>query len=693
MRSWWLLVISALAACLFGANCIPPVTTDPTVNPVEHDKSDALLRGFDSSEDMRAYMASQAKALYGGQAIGGGLWSWVFSGMGGITAAPAMEDAASDDANGAGGRDYSTTNIQEEGVDESDIIKNNGEYIYMLSGDSIHVLKATPPESMAEVAVIAVEPGGASMYLRDNKLIVLSQTYAYWHGGWGMDDGVAVDAAASTSTAIAIGPGVPWQDRSTAAVAILDVTDPANPAPVKVFRFEGSVVSSRLIEGKLHLVLSAQPALPANLTPAALEAMTIEEWVPDVQVVSSDGSAVEGDVVGWEGALRPETPNGYAMTVVATIDVDNPDAELKTTAVTANVGTIYASTEALYLTDTQYSWDQSASYTNTMLHKLAFTQDGTDYVASGLVPGRPLSQYSMGEHEGYLRIATTNEEFTAQTADISSGVYVLGVNGAALEIVGEVEGIAPGEQIYAARFMGDRGFLVTFKRIDPLFTMDLSDPANPAVVGELKVPGYSDHIQFLDDNHLLTIGRETEDSGSFAWVQGVLLTIFDITDMANPKVLEIGDTPARVEIGGRGTYSEANSDPKAFNYFAAKDALAFPIDLYDGDTTGAEYGQHSFTGLYVYRVTVENGFEFLGRIASTEGATQNGCYQGYYGRTRGVFIGDYVYSVTESGAKAALLDSVSTVAGNVTFSGAASPVVDCFWPIPQLSLPPSNDLR
>lgn len=693
MRNWLLLAISALAACLFGANCIPPGITNPPVIPVEHDKGDALLRGFDSAEEMRTYMASQAKAVYGGQSSGGGQGWWGFPMFGG-TAAPAMEDIASDDgANGAGDRDHSTTNIQEEGVDESDIIKNNGEYIYMLSGNSIHVLKATPPESMAEVAVIAVEPGGASMYLRDNKLIVLSQTYSYWYGGWGMDDGIAVDAAASTSTAIAIGPAAPWQDRSTAAVAVLDVTDPADPTPVKVFRFEGSVVSSRLIEGKLHLVLLAQPVLPANPTTAAIEAMPLEEWVPDVQVVSSDGSAVAGDVVGWEGALRPATPNGYAMTVVATIDVDNPDAELKTTSVTANVGTIYASPQALYLTDTQYSWDNSASYTNTILHKLAFTDDGTDYVASGLVPGRPLNQYAMGEYDGYLRIATTNEAFTMMSAELSSGVYVLGVNGPALETVGKVEGIAPGEQIYAARFMGERGFLVTFKRVDPLFTMDLSDPANPQVVGELKVPGYSDHIQFLDENHLLTIGRETEEAGEFAWVQGVLLTIFDVTDMVNPKVLEIGEVPARVEIGGRGTYSEANSDPKAFNYFAAKDALAFPIDLYDGDTIGGEYGQHAFTGLYVYRVTVQNGFEFLGRIASTDGVTQNGCYQGYYGRTRGVFIGDYVYSVTEHGAKAASLDSVSTVVGEATFSGTEAPVLDCFWAMPELMLPPSGDLR
>jgi len=669
------------------------------IDPVGDASREAALWKFESGEAMRTFMASQATAA--GRNTGGGGWffDWlpVFGG-----AAPMADDAApsmgeADD----GGQGFSTTNVQESGVDESDIVKNDGEYIYMLTYDKVHVVKATPPEALAEVAVLEIDSAGNSMYLRGSTLVVLSTTYGYYYGGdiMPMPMGTAGSAAPS-GTAVSVRGGDPvggpWSDGPQTTVAIMDMTDPASPAARKVFRFEGSLSSSRMIGSKLHLVLTTTPRLPDNPTVQQVEAMTLDEWLPDVQVVSSDGSTSGGDVVGWENCLRPAEANGYAMTMVVTADVDDPDTPLETTAVTANVGMIYASTDALYLTDTDFTYNQNTQHTNTIVHKLRFTDSGTDYVASGLVPGRPLSQYSLSDYADHLRIATTNERFSMMTGDdLSSGVYVLGVNGADLQTVGKIENIAPGEKIYSARFLGERGFLVTFRRIDPLFTMDLSDPANPLIVGELKVPGFSDHIQPLDENHLLTIGRNAEEVGGFAWVQGVLLTIFDVTDMANPQILQVNGQPARVEIGGRGTYSEANHEPKAFNYYAGQNALAFPIDLYDGDTTGPEYGSHAFTGLYVYRVTVDSGFEFLGRISSAEGLTSNNCFQGYYGSTRGVFIGDHVYSVTESAVKSAALSDVSTIVGQAAFSNAEPPIVDCFWQsdAPDLMLPPSEDLR
>ena len=274
------------------------------------------------------------------------------------------------------------------------------------------------------------------------------------------------------------------------------------------------------------------------------------------------------------------------------------------------------------------------------------------------------------------------------TQRVGNAVYVLSENTdkASLDIAGRVENIAPGEQIYAARFVGDRGFLVTFHRVDPLFALDLSNPANPRVVGELKVPGYSDHIQLLDENHLLTIGKATQDSGQFAWVEGVQISLFDVTDPANPSLL------SKEEIGGRGTSSEANYNPKAFNYFAAKNVLAFPIDVYSGQTLGPQIGTHDFTGLYVYHVTVADGFQFLGRIASGGGTDQQGCFLSYYGFTRGVFIGDDVYSVTQRGVKAAGLPDVSTLVGQTTF--ASCPLyADCYYYYPNIALPEGDGLK
>ncbi len=702
MRAWALLALTVLTVAGLGAICVGP--QHGGVNG-PRDASSAALKKFTSQEELRSYMSSQAKAQYRQDYTGtGGLFGW----MGGM--AP-MADMATGNAEETAGdsQTYSTTNVQEAGVDESDIIKNDGEYIYMLTNDVIHVIKAATPE---EIATIEVDQGGNSMYLRDGQLIAISTSgwlmYGYpgmpmMPGGVGdMEAGAVLESASTTTAKVSARMRVsmvgPWFDGAQTTVAVIDVTDPANPVVDKTFRFEGSLASSRLIDGKLHLVLTTTPRLPTDLSEATIDGMTADEWLPDVQVQSSGGEVATSKAVTWSNCLYPVDPNGYAMTSLTTLDRDNLDAELATTALTANNETVYASTAALYLTDTQYSYDTFTSRSDTMIHKLAFTDSGTEYIASGLVPGRPLSQYSLGENDDYLRIATSNEEFRMGGEDLSSGVYVLGVNDDKLDIVGSIKNIAPGERIYAARFLGDRGFLVTYRQVDPLFAMDLSDPAKPAIVGELKVPGYSEHIQLLDANHLLTIGHDTVSANGWDWVQGVLLTIFDISDMSKPQILEVNGEPARVSIGDRGTYSEATGNPKAFNYYPAKNALAFPIDLYESAGEYDWYGMHEFNGLYVYRVTVENGFEYLGRIASSEGQTNDSCFQSYYGPTRGVFIGNNIYSVTDHDVQAASLDDVGTISGQADLSGDNS-LYDYCGPQgvpagpPELIVPASDDLK
>lgn len=675
MRRVYLLVLALLSLGLNGANCIDP---NPRTGP-----RTPGLQGFSSPEELKEYLASQAKQVtIHPRSTSNPIFFW-----GGVAAPQATN--AEDSASGGTGGSYSTTNVQEIGVDESDIVKNDGQTIYSLSRNRVYITKATPPGELAELARIDVEDNADSLYLNGDRLVVLSRRYGsfYWEDwGTGGDFGWAVPANASVVETAGV-----WGDRPRTTVAIYDVTDPANPVAVTTLRLEGDLVSSRMIESALHVITTTYPELPANLTAATIDAIPLEDWIPDLQVSNSSGTVVwSGDVATWSDFYRPIDPDGYQITSVVTLNVtdSDPAGGLKTTAISANAGTIYASPDSLYITDQQYSADGFTYHEDTMIHKLIFTGNGTDYVASGLVPGRLLSQYSLGEHEGYLRVASHVSTSTMTSFTESNSVFVLGEAEGELTIVGKIEGIAEGEQIYAARFLGDRGFLVTFRRIDPLFTLDLADPANPKVAGELKVPGYSDHIQLLDENHLLTVGKDAQDAGSFAWVQGVQLSVFDITDFANPQLLH------KQVIGGRGTNSEANTNPKAFNYFAPLNALALPIDLYDGSTSGPEYGQHSFTGLYVYRVTVENGFELLGRIASADGMQSNGCYRGYYGSTRGVFIDGTVYSVTERGVKAAALPDASTLVGQTTFSDPPSLYDECSWQYGgTISLPEGTGLR
>ena len=691
MRAWIPLIALGLSLPFLGATCPQPDT-----GGTDGGSRQASLLKFSSGEELRAFLADQATARTnagGTGSLGCAAASPSFNTVGDMALSPGAADAES--GTGTDTRGYSTTNIQEAGVDEGDLVKNDAETIFWLTGSKVHIVQAAPLEALGEVAVLELPGAGDSLYLQGDTLLALSGQGSIWFMGGGWGGGWAEPAmGAATATAQAMPMiGGPWADGAQTTVSIYNVATPSTPSLVKAITFEGSLVSSRLVDGKLHLVLMTMPQVQGGGDIPVAE-VTLEQWIPDMRVAGPDGGVISsGDVVAWDNVFRPAEPNGYAMTIVATLDVNAPETPIATTAVAANVGTIYASTEALYLTDTQYSWGTGASHEDTIIHKLALTDTGTDYVASGVVSGRPLNQYSLGEYQDRLRIATSTTNW--DTGVTSSSVYVLEALDEVLRPVGKIEGIAPGETIYAARFIGPRGFLVTFRRVDPLFTMDLSEPANPRIVGELKVPGYSDHIQLLDENHLLTIGRDAQDVGDFAWVQGVQLSLFDITDMTNPQLVTLQNgTEAKVVIGGRGTYSEANHNPKAFNYYADAQALAFPIDVYDGDTVGAEYGLHGFTGLYVYRVTVENGFQFLGRIASARGSLGNGCFEGYYGATRGVFIGNNVYSVTDAGVKVAAIDTAGTVLDTAEFSaGGSAPMVNCLWPTPNLAIPASVDLR
>jgi hypothetical protein len=676
MRKLWIIGLTGVALAVSGANCLGPWETGkPRI---------AALRGFDSPEELRQFLVAQANGRLNAQR-GGGDGFFGFFGFG-LAPAPSLNGMAESgdlgaEADGAAGGDepFSTTNIQEVGVDESDLVKNDGQNIYWLEGSTIHVVQAAPAESVAEVATIEIESYGDSLYLRGSTLIALSSRYVYYSEIFTSSPGTGIREAEDADGASTAVVGGPWNDGRQVTVTVIDVSDPANPVIEATVQFEGRLASSRLIDNQLYLVMTTQPRLPTDTSLANLEAMSLDEWLPDYSLVGRGGQSRSGDITGWQGFFAPVVGDGYSITTVVTLDVDNPTGETQSTAITADTSILYASTQALYVTDIEYDWDVFSSRTDTMVHKLAFGENGTEYVASGLVPGRPLNQYSLGEYEDYLRIATTDSSWSASDGRrTSNAVYVLGESGSDLDIVGQVEGLGePGEVIYAARFIGTRGFLVTFQRTDPLYTLNLSDPTNPQVAGELKIPGYSDHIQLLDANHLLTIGKDAEPAGDWgAWVQGVQLSIFDVSDMTNPqlKYKEI--------IGGRGTNSEANYNPKAFNYFAAKGALAFPIELYSGDTTGPVYGNYTFTGLLVYGVSADTGFAELGRISTVdEGQTSSGCWWNYYGSARGVFIGNYVYAVSDLGVKAASLDDVSTIMSDAPFAGTSADE-DCFYDDP-----------
>lgn len=603
------------------------------------------LRRFASEQEFVNFFKDQAWAQQAPQWTG-------FRGLFGLPAA--APDTAGE--GGSGGQDngasYSTTNIQEEGVDESDVLKSNGTHFFIARGQTVRVVKATPPEELAEVGQIDVGVAVESLYLFESKLLVLGQKYdAGIYGPGGPE--------------LMIWP--PFYAKSSVIVAEVDVANPARPKITRQIELDGSIVASRLTGGNLYLVLTIVPELPASPTRLNIMAMTTQQILPKAR-----RGGVAEPLVGWEDYYRPGSGDGYYTTAVVTLDAADIERVLGSVAVMANAGTVYASTEALYTTDSDHDALNNNRET-TRIHKFAYDpQNGATYVGSGKVPGRLLNQFSLGENEGHLRVAThvdnweffgfggvgfddvavssgPNQGARAQARNVNepyNAVYVLKAVGDKLEVVGSIEDIAPGEQLYSARFLGQRGFLVTFVRIDPLFVLDLSDPTDPKIMGELKIPGYSDYLHHFGEDLLIGVGQSTRQTPWGGVVpDAVQLSLFDVSDWENPKLIE------QVELGGHGSYCDVSYTHKAFTFMPDRGLLAIPVVLYKdvtnpfGDNGGWSW-QPQFEGVVCFNVTAE-GFTELGQLAGVEPPE---CY--WTDWRRAAIIDETLYAVSPVGVSA-----------------------------------------
>lgn len=520
---------------------------------------------------------------------------------------------------------HSTTNVQESGVDESDIIKTDGDFFYIArqnaEGASTLKIVTADPADMRVISSTALPPGRNRLYLLGDRLVVVSQMYA----NTSRFDGMSVSTE----------------------ITLLDIADRAAPQLIKAWGFEAGLNESRMIQSKLHLVLAAQPVFDfPEILP--IEFVDLDAILPDMATRSGDGGVARENIADWSDFYRPEDPDGFGLITVMTLDMNALDEPPKKAVVVANASTVYSSTEALYVANNDYNYFGDRR-TSTDIHKFALTEAGPVPSGSANVPGRLLNRYSLGEYEGNLRVATTVGHVSRDgSSQVYNNVYVLSEQSEELAVVGSVENIAPGEQIYSARFIGARGYMVTFKKVDPLFTLDLSEPTSPRIVGELKIPGYSDYLHPLDENHLLGIGKDAVDAGTFAWYQGVQLSVFDVTDFANPQRID-----AEI-VGVRGTESEAAREPHAFNYYAPAAMLAIPIRLYENAGPDPySFGDYEETGLFLYHVSPETGIEPAGRI-TTDSGTSDSRYN--YGRPqwmRSAFINDHVYAITNDAVRAA----------------------------------------
>ncbi|MDD3766282.1 MAG: beta-propeller domain-containing protein [Eubacteriales bacterium] len=522
--------------------------------------------------------------------------------------------AAMESASG-GAAKHSETNVQVEGVDEADLVKTDGKYIYQVRQNKVTITQVHPVSDMKVMGSITFDEQDfypTELYIDGDMLVAIGSSHK----------AVAVRPMAESRKMIAPEYIAPMQNFSK--VLVYDISDRENPVKARDFEVEGGYLSSRKIGDYVYMV------------------STQYHWYgilrEDYATIYTDNGTEGG--VGYDRLCyfpRFETPS--YMTISA-INISNKDEKPKVESMLGAGNNIYVSLENMYVANTIGS-------DKTVIYKFSLDKGNITYLKKAEVKGQILNQFSMDEYAGYFRIATTS-----YGGQMKNNLYVLDET---LSLCGSVEDIAPDERIYSARFVGDRGYMVTFRQVDPLFVIDLADPYAPKILGQLKIPGYSNYIHPVDENHILGFGKDATGDGLY---QGMKMALFDVSDVTNPiqKFEEI--------IGDRGTESPLLQSHKALLFARDLELLAFPVtvrEVLEKDRYGASYGQLTFSGAYVYSFSTQSGFDLRGKIThlSDDDMLKLGNYVDYNKEiSRIMYVGNSLITISNSEIFAHDMDTV-----------------------------------
>lgn len=599
-------------------------------------------------------------------------------------AAPGAGNGGTDDGK-AGPDNHSETNTQVAGVDEADIVKTDGERIYLLHGNTFFLIDAWPADESRVLGSVQVDGNGFELFVQDGKATIFSNANP--------TDIPGASTTTSPKPAYDCFDCGGYGGSSFTKIAVYDVLGEV-PVLEKEMLFEGNYLSARRHGDLVRAVVQGGFKAPALYSPdvnyfdsfgrqkaqsevnveldqwrertaSDIETTELTDWIPR-RFQRIDGKWQELDLE-CDSYFVPEPGRVQdGVTQVVTFDAKKV-AEPHVVAILGGAQHVYANTDVLLLAQTDYSWNwRGTDSTRTALHQFAIADAETHYQASGFVPGYVHNQFSIDESAGIIRLSTTEQIVTDKETWVTetlNRVFTLQKSGKGLEILARTEPLGEeGETIFATRFVGDRGYVVTFRQTDPLIVVDLKNPKELAVLGELHIPGFSDYIHPLPNHQLLTIGQDT-DSG----VQnGVALKIFDVSNPSDPK-------QTHVKSFGGFSYSEASGNHKAFTFVEDKlgtgnGLLMFPITSYDPTYTSR---------LEVLQVNAETGFKSLGSIEHQALLMQN-CptiarnetgdsycyYSGGSDMRRGLQIGgdgkDYVYAISYGGLTVHPLSDVTT---------------------------------
>ena len=689
------------------------------------------IKTFSSIKEISTFLnKSQTQGYYGGYRT---FETTALKATAEGTPAPAVQDTS-----GLSSQTYSTTNIQVQSVDEADIVKNDGKYIYTVSQNVLSIINAYPATDMKIISKIEFKNSTPEeIFINNDKLIVFGRENYFYGGPMPLAEDtmqvrasqvqevlsdVATSSSASAPSAKIASTSLmmPIYYNPKSFISIYDVSDRSSPKLEKTISYEGDYYDSRMVGEYVYAIVNQPiqykddqivlPEITSDQTKVSIAPTEIYYFgYPDYSYrlttvlainLNSDDLSKKSFLTGYTQTIYVSQKNIYLtsqkqfsyndyqekLAKGVYLDIVDSSTAQKMQDVLSSDKTSYEKSQdiqglfedyynklpedkkqetlnAFQKKTTEIEQEIQKETQKTIINKIKIDKEDIKYVQRSEVPGVLLNQFSMDENGNYFRVATTTGEVWQDTS--LNHIYVLDEN---LNIVGKLEDLAPKEKIYSVRFMGDRAYMVTFKNIDPLFVIDLKDPQNPKVLGELKIPGYSNYLHPYDENHIIGVGKEavdaSDESRNFAYYQGIKIALFDVSDVSNPKEV------SKFNIGDRGSDSEALYDHKAFLFDKDKNLLVLPVTVaqikpeqYKGDVPQWAYGETVFQGAYVLNIDLQSGITYKGRIQHEEAKQQDNYYYFDYlsNIRRSLYIDNILYTISQKYVQANDLDTIKQV--------------------------------
>ena len=493
---------------------------------------------------------------------------------------------------------FSKTNTQVEGVDEADIVKTDGNYIYYVSNLMIYIVRANDLKTVSTIKIDEEKERlfPYEIFINDNKLIILGDHTKYEENTTKERDKIVADYVRINS-------------KSMAKAIVYDISNKEKPELVREVGIDGHYVESRMIDDNIYFI-----STKGMYYYDGIKEIDILPIVKDTAISEEDRKVECTDIAYFEGSENSD----YML--VAGFNINDTKEASVETFFGAN-STVYSSKDNLYIAQTKYNYDgdyQNTKMTST-IYKFNLNNSEVKLQCKGEIKGNLNNQFSMDEYEGNLRIATTD----GYDENSSNQLYILDKD---LKEIGKIENMAKGEKIYSVRFIGKVGYIVTFEQVDPLFVIDLSNPTNPVVKGELKIPGYSSYLHPYDETHIIGIGYNTKPNG-YGGVKNtnMKMSMFDVSDLENPKEM------FNISLGEDYAYSSIGYNHKCVFYNKDRNLIGFPLTTNSGRDYKDEFA--------IIKIDLENGFSIYGEIEEKENK-----YDREIQRT--IYIGDKLYTLT-----------------------------------------------